>query len=221
MYEVDFKDWDLTKLDRADTVSYLSSAYNIGSKQFFTNYSKGLQKLSDETLQRILRISIAISGDKTTGKFLRQFARRWQCEPAYIARFAEITEEEYLRVRDTLNAYGISPDNIAIAQAFGGVLTIEDTTPDLKVPRSQLVLLLAAIAWLGNVSTSELGDGHYGPHVWINEEFFHGYLRTPHTLPHYHRLLEAICSEQQYSRFLEAAQSIDGIINNPLLTGVL
>ena len=221
MREVDFKEWDLNNLDRADTVFYLSSAYNVGSNMFFTNYQKTLQRLSDETLQTILRINTATSKDKTTRTLVKQFVRRSQCESQYVARFAALIEQEYFRVRNTLTAtYGITPDNISLAQAFAGVLVIEDATPTLAVPRDQLALILTAIGWLGNVGTLELASGHYETHLWINEDAFHNYLREEHTDEHYDQLLAAICSGQKYTRFLEVIESINGTTKS-LVSGSL
>jgi len=221
MREYNFEDMDPDTLSREDIVPYINNAYNYDATRSYTYYNQRLNQLPDETLRSILRSIILANQSRETSHFIKQFMRRSHCPPESVIRFAALTEQEYFRVRDTLkNTYGVTPDSIAAASAIAGVLALEDETGCRFTTdqQHQLTLILTAAGWLGTLDTLKILKGSHGTHTWINEDAFRNYTSGDHDL---HKVVAAICSGQQYTRFLEVIESTNDTNSKPLVTGVL
>lgn len=222
MHERIFEGMDLNNISHEDAVSCLNRAYNYDATRSYTYYNKSLNLLSHETLISILRTLSLAAKDKGTTTFIKQFVRRWQCNPENISSFAALSEAEYFHVRNALTGtYGITPDNISMGNAISSVLTLEEEIPRLALTRHQLVLLLAAAAGTECLGTARTLNLEYGPFLYIDEDAFRTYIQTKYTDDHFHQVLTAICSGQKYSRFLEVLENANGTTSKPLIYGML
>jgi hypothetical protein len=222
MYAASFEDTDLNHLNREDTVAAVNSAYNYDATRSYRDYKKRLNLLPDETLRSILRIVTLARKDRASNSFVRGFTARWRCSPESVARFTELAESEYFKTRDScINAYGVNPHNIGMGQAIAGVLTLEDATRQIIVPKHHLVMILTVAGWRSNVDTLELANGDHGHYISINEDTFYHYLQTENTDEYHQRVIAALCSDQKYARFFEVLEHVNGSTTKPLITGML
>lgn len=222
MYADSFEDADTSHMNHDDLVSAVNGAYNYDAIRSYRDYKKYLDPLADEALRSILRTVVLVRQNKFSNSFVKAFINRSRCKPENISRFAVLAEEEYFNTLNTCTEiYGVKSDNIGIAQAISGVLTLEDATRQIAVSRHHLVMLLTAAGWLDSVDTIELGKSDHGDYLSINEDSFHHYLQTKNTDEYHQKVLAALCSGQKYTRFLEVLEHVNGTTTKPLMSGIL
>jgi hypothetical protein len=213
----------LSDMPRETVISLINALYNKGVQSSQAkDYTPGLDRLDRDTLESIVFCLMKAEMHPDILSLAFQFTHRAHCGPESITRFATLTKQELFRVHETLDKdYGVRTDVISKGQAIAGVLTFEDEHGLLTgEQRHRLTLILAVAGWTAPIGTWGINKGAHDDYSSINEDALHSYLLADHPEEDFHHLMKELCSGQQYTRFFELAESVNGK-DKPLLSGVL
>lgn len=224
MYAHLLKGIDIASLSREEMIKLINKVYNYDTTRSYVDYGGDLNRLPDSTLATILRIFKREFAELSPNIiFVRHFIQRVTLSATSISRFAALTEDCFFEARNELKErYGLESHTYGFGPVVAGFLDLEDKVPQMAIPKKKLMMMLIAVGWLNNVGTrANYRGSEYGSGFTIQEDAFTEYLQSEQTEDHYHQIISAICSGQNYPRFIELIESINGGTSKPLLTGIL